>query len=112
MTTSGKLNLSFGVHRAPKDAPRKVLMLVESPEQALRVSIKAAKLKLAYLAAVTGLSEGYLSRLANGKRKIPADLVPILCAATGSNLLRQVCDSIDDAKADEMRIAELLRAAA
>lgn len=112
MASSGNLNLAFGVHRAPKDAPRKVLLLVESPEQALRVSIKAGKFKLAYLAAVTGLSEGYLSRMTHGKRAIPRDLVPALCAATGSNLLRQVFDAMDDEQADEIRIAELLRSAA
>lgn len=112
MASSGTLNLAFGVHHAAKDAPRKLLMLVESPAQALRVSIAARNHKLAYVAAVIGKSEGYVSRLVNGKRAIPAALVRPLCAATGSNLLAQWLDMQDDARADDMRLAELLRAAA
>jgi plasmid maintenance system antidote protein VapI len=109
MASSGTLNLAFGVHHAPKDAPRKLLMLVDSPAQALRVSIAAKHHKLAYVAAVIGKSEGYVSRLAAGKRHIPAALVRPLCAATGSNLLAQWLALQDDAAADELRLAEMLR---
>ncbi|HEY9145652.1 MAG TPA: hypothetical protein VIN36_03120 [Thiobacillus sp.] len=112
MASSGTLNLAFGVHRAPKDAPRKLLMLVDSPEQALRVAIAAGGHKLAYIAACLGKSEGYVSRLANGKRPIPEKLVAPLCAATGSNLLAQFLALVGDEKADERRLVELLKEAA
>lgn len=109
MASSGKLPLAFGVHRGPKDAPRKLLMLVESPDQALRVAMQAGNHKLAYIAACLGKSEGYVSRMANGKRAIPDKLVDALCAATGSNLLKQYLALVEDEKADERRLVELLR---
>jgi DNA-binding transcriptional regulator YdaS (Cro superfamily) len=112
MASSGTLNLAFGVHRSPKDAPRKLLLLVDSPEQALRVAIAAGGHKLAYIAACLGKSEGYVSRLAHGKRAIPERLVPALCAATGSNLLAQYLALVEDDAADERRMVELLRRSA
>lgn len=112
MATTGNLALSFGVHRAPKDAPQQVLRQVETAAQALAVSIAAGNHKLAYVAACVGKSEGYVSRMANGKRAIPEKLVPALCAATGSNLLAQYLALIEDDKADERRMVELLRGAA
>lgn len=92
MATDGNqksIPLSFGVHRAPVDAPAKVLRLVETEAQALAVSIAAGHFKLDYIAARIGKSRAYVSRLQTGARPIPDRLVPLLCAATGSNLLRQ-----------------------
>lgn len=92
MATTGnqnRLNLAFGVHRGPTDAPAKVLRQVESDAQALAVSIRAGSHKLDYVAACVGKSRAYLSRLQSGKRPIPDKLVKPLCAATGSNLLAQ-----------------------
>src|SRR5690349_16861772 len=83
------LRLAFGVHSAPVDAPAKVLRQIESEAQALAVSIAARHHKLDYIAACIGKSRGYVSRLQSGKRPIPDKLVGPLCAATGSNLLRQ-----------------------
>lgn len=83
------LPLAFGAHFAPKDAPAKVLRLIESEAQALAVSIRAGHHKLDYIAACIGKSRTYVSRLQTGQRPIPHKLVGPLCAATGSNLLRQ-----------------------
>lgn len=83
------LPLAFGVHNAPVDAPAKVLRQIESETQALAVSIAARHHKLDYIAACIGKSRGYVSRMQSGKRAIPDKLVGPLCAATGSNLLRQ-----------------------
>lgn len=87
--TQSNLPLAFGVHRAPKDAPPNVLRQVESAAQALAVAIKAGNHKLEYVALCIGKSRAYVSRMQSGKRAIPSRLVPALCAATGSNLLRQ-----------------------
>lgn len=92
MATDGNqilLSLAFGAHNAAKDAPAKVLRLVETEAQALRVSIKAGHHKLEYVAACIGRSKAYVSRLQTGQRPIPHRLIGPLCAATGSNLLRQ-----------------------
>lgn len=92
MATNGNqkvLSLAFGVHRAPKDAPHNVLRLIESEAQALAVSIASGHHKLDYIAACIGKSRGYVSRMQSGKRSIPERLVSPLCAATGTNLLRQ-----------------------
>lgn len=83
------LRLAFGVVTGPADAPMKVLRQVESEAQALAVSIAAGGHKLASVAAIIGKSESYVSRMATGKRPIPHKPVGPLCAATGSNLLRQ-----------------------
>lgn len=107
------LKLAFGVHRAPTDAPAKVVRQVESEAQALAVSIAAGNHKLDYIAACIGKSKSYVSRMQTGSAPIPDRLVGALCAATGSNLLRQhvalqralnVCDT--------QRLVELLRSAA
>lgn len=117
MQTTGnqkELRLAWGVHNAPKDAPTKVVRLCESEEQALQVSIRAGGHKLAYIAACVGKSVPYVSQLQTGKRPIPERLVGPLCAATGSNLLRQVRDLHQALEApDEVaRLAEMLREAA
>lgn len=116
MATTGnqtELRLAWGVHNEPKDAPAKVVRQIESEAQALAVSIAAGGHKLAYIAACVGKSQGYVSRLQSGRRPIPDRLVGPLCAATGSNLLRQYIDMQRalDGQGDVARLAELLRAA-
>lgn len=114
--TQDTLRLAFGVHRAPQDAPAKLLRQIDSEAQAIAVSIKASGLKLAAIGACLNKSEGYVSRLRSGKRPIPERLVAPLCAATGTNLLRQYRD-LQAALADTCasreveRLAAMLRAA-
>lgn len=86
------LALAYGVHRAPQNAPADVLRLIRSESHALQVSIKARHHKLAYIAAVIGKSVPYVSQMQTGQRAIPDRLVGPLCAATGSNLLKQYID--------------------
>ncbi|WP_202844751.1 hypothetical protein [Luteimonas saliphila] len=112
--TQQELRLAFGVHRAPVDAPAKVLRQIESEAMALAVSMKAGGHKLASVAAAIGKSEGYVSRMRKGLRPIPHRLVGPLCGATGSNLLRQYIDlqrALEGA-CEVTRLAEQLRAAA
>lgn len=92
MASSGnqkELRLAFGVHRAPHDAPAKVVRQVDSEAHALDISIQAGHHKAAYIAACIGKSEGYVSRMRKGERPIPEKLEKPLCWATGSNLLSQ-----------------------
>lgn len=93
MATDGNqktLGLAFGAQNcAPKDADNKVLRLIDSESHALKVSIVAGHYKLDYIAARIGKSRAYVSRMQTGTRPIPRRLVAPLCAATGSNLLRQ-----------------------
>lgn len=112
--TTDNLKLAFGVHRGPSPAPAKVLRQIETPEQALAVSILAGGHKLAYVAACIGKSVPYVSQLQNGRRPIPDRLVMPLCAATGSLLLRQFLDLQDalEGVCEVERLAGLLRAAA
>lgn len=79
----------------------------------MAVSIRAGHHKLEYVASCIGKSVAYVSRMQNGERPIPEKLVGPLCAATGSNLLRQFRDlqaAMDDICPVE-RLADLLRAA-
>lgn len=117
MATDGNqipLSLAFGVHHAPRNAPSHVLRQVESEAQALAVSILAGGHKLDYIGACIGKSRAYVSRLQRGKRPIPERLVSPLCAATGSNLLRQFRElqRAIDGQGDAFRLADLLRVAA
>lgn len=112
--TQPRLRLAFGVHHAPLNAPQNVLRQVESAAQALAVSILAGGHKHAYIAACCGVDRTYVCHMARGKRAIPDKLVPALCAATGSNLLRQfltlqaALEQVDDVQ----RLAEQLRRSA
>lgn len=108
------LRLAWGVHNAPKDAPASVVRQCEDEAQALRVAIASGHHKLAYIAACIGKSVGYVSRMQSGKRPIPERLVGPLCAATGSNLLRQVRDlhAALEAPDEVARLAAMLREAA
>ena len=117
MATDGNqrtLPLAFGAHHAAKDAPAKVLRMIESEAQALAVSIASGHHKLDYIAACIGKSRGYVSRMQAGKRPIPERLVGPLCAAAGTNLLRQFIQlqSALGEVCEVQRIAEMLRKAA
>lgn len=117
MATTGNqssLRLAFGAHHASTDAPAKVVRQIESEAQALAVSIAAGGHKLDYVAACIGKSRGYVSRMQSGKRAIPEKLVGPLCAATGSNLLRQFHDlqAALEAPSEVVRLARMLRDAA
>ena len=116
MATTGNensLRLAFGVHRGPQDAPSKIVRQVETDAQALAISIRAGHHKLEYVASCIGKSVAYVSRMQNGERPIPDRLVGPLCAATGSNLLRQYRDlqAALNEVCEVTRLAELLRAA-
>lgn len=108
------LRLAFGVHNAPVDAPAKLLRQIESEAQALAVSMRANGCKLSYVAACVGKSESYVCLLRSGKRQIPDKLVGPLCAATGSNLLRQFrqLQAALGEVCEVERLAEMLRNAA
>lgn len=114
MATTGNLKLAFGVHRGPSDAPAKILRQIETDAQALAVSIQAGHHKLEYVAACIGKSRAYVSRMQCGQRPIPEKLVAPLCAATGSNLLRQFRDlqAALGEVCEVRRLADLLRTAA
>ena len=86
------MRLAFGVHRGPKPADARILRQVESEAQALAVAIRAGGHKLDYVANCIGKSRSYVSRLQTGSAPIPDRLVDPLCAATGTNLLRQFID--------------------
>lgn len=105
------LKLAWGVHHGPVDAPAKLLRQVDSEAQALAVAIRAGGHKLDYIAACIGKSRAYVSRLQSGKRPIPHKLIGPLCAATGSNLLRQFIDlqRALDGVCEVERLASLLR---
>jgi transcriptional regulator with XRE-family HTH domain len=111
------LRLAFGVHHQPKDAPSKLLRQIETEAQALAVSIAAGNHKLDYIAACLGKSRSYISRLQSGERSIPEKLIGPLCAATGSNLLRQFIElnqalcEIETKRDAVARLARLMEAA-
>jgi hypothetical protein len=112
--TQAALPLAFGVHHAPTDAPAQVVRQVESSAQALSVSILAGGHKLDYVAACIGKSRSYVSRMQTGSAPIPDRLIGPLCAATGSNLLRQfqVLQRALEGQSVAERLADLMRAAA
>lgn len=114
MATTGnqtELKLAWGVHNAPKDAPAQVVRQIESEAQALAVSIRAGHHKLEYVAACIGKSKSYVSRMQNGVRPIPEKLIGPLCAATGSNLLRQfiALQTALEGACEVDRLADLMR---
>ena len=104
----GKLRLPFGVLREPKDAPIRVVRQIESEAQAVAVCMEAKGLKLAYVAAVLGKSEGYISRIRSGQRRVPKWFVDPFCHLTGSRLLKQYRDMTDVLEDnDHVRIGRL-----
>jgi hypothetical protein len=114
--TPGKqsqLPLISSMSRALVNAPNSVVRQLESAAQALDVAMQASGAKGAYIAACIGKSEAYVSRMRSGKRPIPDRLIPALCQATGSNLLRQWVDmqaALDDDST--ARLVALMRSAA
>lgn len=117
LETQNSLRLAFGVQKGPKDAPAKLLRLLDTEQQAIAVSITYSGFKLAYIGACLGKSESYVSLLRAGKRPMPEKLVGPFCAATGTNLLRQFRDLQSaltecDARREVERLAALLEAAA
>lgn len=114
MATTGnqkELRLAFGVHHAPKDAPTQIVRQIDTAAQALAVMIRAGHHKLDYVAACVGKSKSYISRLQTGARPIPERLVAPLCAATGSNLLRQFLNlqAALEGICEVERLADLMR---
>ena len=102
----------------PKDVCPKLLRQCDSPRRAMRVSLKAAGLKLLACSRMLGISEGYLSKLVNEKQAMPDWFVPAFCWATGSNLLEQhlrmesLLATEPCERALDRRLADELRAAA
>lgn len=88
-TNQQNLDLPAYWSRKPKDAPAKLVRMVESDAQAIAVAIKASGFKLAYVAAALGKSESYISRLRSGRRPIPDKLVKPFCRVVGTRLLEQ-----------------------
>lgn len=110
MTTNGELPLRFGVVKAPKDAPDKVLRRCDSEAMAVGVSMAAAGCKLAYIAAMLGVSVAMVSRYRSGERHMPETRVQAFCNAIGSNLLRQYRDLQELIEDDQTaRLAAMLR---
>lgn len=107
------LPLAFGVHHAAKDASPQIVRQIESAAQALAVMIRAGHHKLDYVAACIGKSKSYVSRMQTGTRPIPERLVGPLCAATGSNLLRQflTLQSALEGICEVERLVDLMRSA-
>lgn len=107
--------LISSMHKAPKDAPAKVLRQIESEAMAVRVAIKASGFKLAYYAASLGKSESYISRIRSGQRPVPEWFVKPFCWVSGSRLLEQYIDlhaALTDCQESHInRIAAQLEAA-
>lgn len=111
--TQQKLGLAFGVHRAPKDAPRKMLALIETEAMAVAVSIRYAGCKQEYIAQCVGRSRCLVSQWVNGERRVPKNLVGPFCSATGTNLLSQfrAMQALLEETDPTEQLAELLRRA-
>jgi hypothetical protein len=111
--TQKPLPLISSMSRPVANAPQSVVRRCDSAAMALDLSMQASGAKGAYIAACIGKSEAYVSRLRSGKRPIPDKLIPALCQATGSNLLRQWVE-LQAALADDStaRLVALMRSAA
>lgn len=108
------LKLAWGMQCEPMDAPIKVVRQIESDAQALAVAMMSGGHKCASVGAAIGKSEGYVSRMRTGKRPVPDKLIGPLCAATGSNLLRQYRALVQaiEGQDDIARLADLMRMSA
>ena len=111
----------IGLLKAPQNAPDSIVSRIETPEQAVRVSISQKGLKLAYYATQMHISESYISRIAHGQRKVPEWFIEPFCSLSGTNLLKQhiaLQEAIHMAKGDmtesqkDRQLANQLRAAA
>lgn len=85
----------------PMDAPRKhVLQCQNSLTRAMRWSMKASGMKQLALAAYLGINQSYLSKLINLKHnesgELPEWFVLAFCCATGSCLLEQVIERVQE----------------
>lgn len=73
----------------PQDAAEKTLRMCDSEQDAIAVSIALSGIPQVEIAKRMGISKGYLTMLKTGERVLTARMVPVLCTATGSNLVRQ-----------------------
>lgn len=89
----------LSVMPAPKDAPDALVARVRSDAEAVAVSLRAKQFKQSWYAAQMGVSEAYISQIANGRRPVPDWFVAPFCVLSGSNLLRQHRDLQDALKA-------------
>jgi hypothetical protein len=113
--SSGKLSqfpLLGNTTRPVADAPTRALLTAKTPAECLDWMMRANGLKGAYVAACTGLSEGYISRLRKGVKPIDREnslLIRKLCVATGSNLLEKffAATADDDSLRADVAIAAL-----
>jgi len=98
----------------PRDVSVQVLRQVDSARTAMRVSLKTVGTKRAAIAHMLGISEGYFSRLVNGKRDMPEWFPAAFCWATQCSLLEKYLEleaalsDAPDALAVERRIATQL----
>lgn len=95
----------------PGDAPEAVVRALSSGAQALSVAIEASGLSQDFIAGAIGVSKSYVSCMRSGKRPITRKMIAPLCAATGTNLVRQYFDyrdSLDEAS-DVSRLALMMR---
>ena len=74
---------------APAAAPDNLVARVATAAEAAQVSLRASRLKQAYVAASLGISPAYLSLILKGARQIPEWFVAPFCSLTGSRLLAQ-----------------------
>lgn len=96
----------------PVDVSMADLRKIDCEADALAVAIEMSGHKLATIAAAVNKSEGYVSRLRAGKRAIPDALIPALCRATGTNLVKQFRDmerALAAAAAPESRMDRIAR---
>ena len=106
------------MQRPPKQVANALLRQIETEAQAVAVSMVG--FKLAYIAASLGKSEAYISRIKNGKRRVPEWFVEPFCWVTGTLLLQQFRDLQEALREVEKRsqqqvisrLAEQLRACA
>jgi hypothetical protein len=112
----GSLDLQAFWPRKPKDAPARLVRMIESDAQAVAVAIKSSGLKLAYIAASLNKSESYISRIRSGQRPMPDKLVAPFCRVVGTRLLaqyRELCTALESTPRSEIeRLAGMLREAA
>ena len=114
-----KLPLISSMQREPKAAQDVVLRQIKNEAHAVKVAMKSGNLKLLFIARSLGVSEGYISRIRSGKRRIPAWFVLPFCCITGTRQLKQFIDwqeslaAMQDAERDNTDwLADQLRRAA
>ena len=73
----------------PRDASEKTLRLCDTEQDAIAAAIVLACVSQAEIARRMGVSGAFVTMLKTGERTLTARLLPMFCAATGSNLVRQ-----------------------